>query len=131
MCCSLARCVSLHHAVGETEDGQLSLSIRRMRITSGAWERVRQLQKEDCHHLQRSLATNRGWVPWFGVGSASGASSQAATSAPASPKGRSRCRFPSPQVPGGSMKRRNRRCSSSTLPRLLRRKMNRLEVGRG
>ena len=42
----------------ENEDGQLALSIRRIEYQR-AWERVRQLQKEDAT-IYSSFATNRG-----------------------------------------------------------------------
>ena len=67
----------------ENEDGQLALSIRRIEYQR-AWERVRQLQKEDATIYSEVFATNRGgalvrveglrgFIP-------------AATSAPARPK---------------------------------------------
>jgi small subunit ribosomal protein S1 len=43
----------------ENEDGQLSLSIRRIEYQR-AWERVRQLQKEDATIYSEVFATNRG-----------------------------------------------------------------------
>ncbi|WP_320675353.1 30S ribosomal protein S1 [Prochlorococcus sp. MIT 1341] len=43
----------------ENEDGQLSLSIRRIEYQR-AWERVRQLQKEDATIFSEVFATNRG-----------------------------------------------------------------------
>ena len=43
----------------ENEDGQLALSIRRIEYQR-AWERVRQLQKEDATIYSEVFATNRG-----------------------------------------------------------------------
>ena len=43
----------------ENEDGQLTLSIRRIEYMR-AWERVRQLQKEDATIYSEVFATNRG-----------------------------------------------------------------------
>ena len=43
----------------ENEDGQLTLSIRRIEYQR-AWERVRQLQKEDATIYSEVFATNRG-----------------------------------------------------------------------
>ena len=43
----------------ENEDGQLSLSVRRIEYQR-AWERVRQLQKEDATIYSEVFATNRG-----------------------------------------------------------------------
>jgi len=43
----------------ENEDGQLALSIRRIEYQR-AWERVRQLQKEDATIFSEVFATNRG-----------------------------------------------------------------------
>ena len=43
----------------ENEDGQLALSIRRIEYLR-AWERVRQLQKEDATIYSEVFATNRG-----------------------------------------------------------------------
>ena len=43
----------------ENEDGQLTLSIRRIEYMR-AWERVRQLQKEDATVYSNVFATNRG-----------------------------------------------------------------------
>ncbi len=43
----------------ENEDGQLSLSIRRIEYQR-AWERVRQLEKEDATIYSEVFATNRG-----------------------------------------------------------------------
>ena len=43
----------------ENEDGQLSLSIRRIEYQR-AWERVRQLQKKDATIFSEVFATNRG-----------------------------------------------------------------------
>ena len=43
----------------ESEDGQLALSIRRIEYQR-AWERVRQLQKEDATIYSEVFATNRG-----------------------------------------------------------------------
>ena len=67
----------------ENEDGQLALSIRRIEYQR-AWERVRQLQKEDATIYSEVFATNRGgaWCAWR----AYGASSPAATSAPVRPR---------------------------------------------
>jgi len=70
----------------ENEDGQLSLSIRRIEYQR-AWERVRQLQKEDATKLQRSsCAPQTAAVPWFGVDRPQGLHPQAATSATRKPK---------------------------------------------
>ena len=43
----------------ENEDGQLTLSVRRIEYQR-AWERVRQLQKEDATIYSEVFATNRG-----------------------------------------------------------------------
>ena len=43
----------------ENEDGQLALSVRRIEYQR-AWERVRQLQKEDATIYSEVFATNRG-----------------------------------------------------------------------
>ena len=57
--CGLTKPESFFILTDENEDGQLTLSIRRIEYMR-AWERVRQLQQEDATVRSSVFATNRG-----------------------------------------------------------------------
>ena len=107
----------------ENEDGQLALSIRRIEYQR-AWERVRQLQKEDATIYSEVFATNRGgalvrveglrgFIPGSHISTRKPKEELVAVSPP--------------QIPRGG--RRRNRLVLSHRRALVERKMNRLEVG--